>query len=205
MKLINSAATCSINKFITCKFKNDLSVLIVQGEPLGHELFEAWDQIHTEFIDLSGAEIEEIHITAGVHVLELRNKAVELFLLLQRQSLELLGEPHFPAMEQLVKYGYKLQWRSDKENFLQQIDAVELSEAKYKTRLINKEKELQQHREQIKENPPPTQDEGKFYDLLNALQRPPFEYRVDYEMPVAPLARMIKQYGEWVDKQPQHQ
>jgi hypothetical protein len=202
--VISSASDCTIKVFIKCKFDKDLSALAISGIPSAEELTNAWETINAEFVDLSGIDIPELDLMRTIHELKCRVEASKCFFQLQHIWLLHFNEPPQPAitaMDELKKYGYRLEWTGDKKVFKRQLAKYELKEKKNEVKLIEKEKELDNFHaaeEQAETNPAVKKtirnSRTEFIKLLTELQK--FGYPINREVTtVEELAIMYKEYS----------
>lgn len=211
--LIKSASDCSVNKFMACRFENNLEVLIVSGTPLGQELFEAWENIHDTYLDLSGTPIPELTILKQIAKLQSRNEAVHTYLNLTVQCIQMLGEPFPEILERdlhgsLKQNGINLTWRNDVEDFSNQLRQAQANETRFATALKAKEKDLADLRDKQKDSSfnQSHNSRADFIRFLNNLQRPPFSYRLDKDTTsVEELAMMARDYFKYLEESAKRQ
>lgn len=132
MKIISKAKNCSMFKFLEC-VDGDLSVLVIEGKPEAQLVKEAFENILTEFYDLSGIDrdIEEIELIRRVKYLEYRNRVVASCVIAQRQAVTFLGNPFEEDFDLLSNNGYAVYWNGNIEDFIYQLECIESAEASY--------------------------------------------------------------------------
>jgi len=197
---INRAADCTVEQFIACKFDNNIKALVLTGEPTEQQLAEAWDNIETEFIDLSGTMIKELDIMKQIKVLECDIQAINCFLFVQEEWVKQFGMPHMENMAVLNKdYRAGLKWdvtRPDPNAFIKQLQNFKVSVSNKTVKLKEKQKELDKLKaEQIKK---PTVNNSKkvFLSTMNEIGK--FNgYHLDKKkIMVDEYAVMINDYTE---------
>lgn len=143
---INTAADCNIKKFMSCAFDGKCRVLLNDGEATDSELREAFEYIYDQYVDYSGLyATREFELSAYMNSLDVRITTVQEFVKLQRKFIEEFNVPYVAAFWQVKKYGHALYWNRDYPDidlFLIKLTKVENREAKYKSELKAKEKEL---------------------------------------------------------------
>lgn len=143
---INTAADCNIKKFEACRFKNELRVLLIEGDATDEELREAFEFIHGQYVDLSGLyETREFEMSAYISSLTVRINTVHEFIRLQREFISQFDIPYVPGFYLVKKYGYTLLWDHDApdiDTFVARLEKMESKEAKFKSELKRKETEL---------------------------------------------------------------
>lgn len=197
-KYISRAGECNIRRFMSCNFDNDLSALIISGEPTIEELLKAWDSIITTYIDLSGQfkEMEEIEILRRKEFLYNRNQAVEMTIYAQRMSVDTLGEPFVKDFDVLIQNGYRPKWEKDIPKFLKQLKQFESAEASFHMEYKNVCEEIDKLKDANKDKKKAkASNRVNFLRMVNSLER--FGNRIDFETTdVERLAIMISDYKE---------
>lgn len=205
--IISTFGDCTIKVFIKCRFDKDYSGLIVSGNPSQEELFNAFDNINSQFLDLSGTEIAEIELLKSIHELNCRIESAKAFFTLQHIWLYHFDEPPAPAvtaMIELGKYGYKLEWNGDKDLFKSQLAKYEAKEKKNIVRLDGLQKQLDNfHKaeEEAETNPAVKKtirnSRTEFIRLITELQK--FGYTINREVTtMEELAIMYKEYHDYI-------
>ena len=124
--MITSASECTINQYIKCRFDGKYNVL---GEGSETELKEAFYQIETEYIDLSGQyESGDYESIKSIISLGTRIKHIELLLFINQECIKEFNSPWLPSIVDFKKYGYNLTWNKSIDDFLAQLQNVESSE-----------------------------------------------------------------------------
>lgn len=108
----------SVRVFMRCLFSKDYTDV------------PNWDEIYTQYIDLSGLSKEgHLGLLIAKHNLEVRLKHITDWLELQQKVFKLIGKPHLPALDDLFKYAHRVTWNPDEpQKFadkLLQIDGYE--------------------------------------------------------------------------------
>jgi hypothetical protein len=203
--ILKTISELNISDFEICMFKNNFSVLIITGKPSDEQLLSAWNEIYTEFIDLSGmAETNELEISKSIFYLNSRVKKIELYILLQRESLNKLGVPCIVAFDKIRIYGHKLKWNKehpDIEDFKRQLNIIETNEKRYNHELLAKQKELLDVMKK-KQNGDVTvwQKRKEFVRLKNNIGK--FGFKIDNEKTtVEEFALMVHDYNEAIELQ----
>lgn len=144
--IINTAAECNIKQFMSCAFYGKHRVLLIDGEATDDELREAFEYIYNQYVDYSGLfATREFELAAYIHSLKMRIGIVREFVKLQKMFIAEFNIPFVAYFEIIKKYGHNLHWNHeypDIDLFLIKLAKVESREAKYKSELKAKEKEL---------------------------------------------------------------
>jgi hypothetical protein len=204
-KIIDNASDCSVSVFMKCMFNKSYELLIIKGRPSKIVLKNAWKDIHSEYIDVSGLAInEEFDKMIIIYHLENRTKAISTLLWIQRTSIAKRKYPHFEGFEKLHYYGHVLTWDNkikDTEGFLKQLSDIESQELVYQSELDDIKRELeiiQKTKEHVDE--PVIERRRRFVRMLNNLRRA--DYKIDEDKTSAEaLALMIHDYGEFIQEQ----
>ena len=207
----SKASECNILQFMACKFDGNFKVLTISGEPSDEQLIKAWDDINTEYLDLSGTFIPELSKMKEIKTLECRNQSVHVVLQVLNQSVALLENPVFnnmhdeiietmiEALPVLEKNARKLNWNNDIPDFKQQLHRAETGEKRYLQEYNKKLKELEDFRTEQSKAKTPSNNRTEFIRLLNELQK--FGYRIDKPTTTAEeLAIMVKDYTETIER-----
>lgn len=145
-KYINTAADCNVKQFEDCSFKNNLRVLLIEGDATDEELRAAFEHIYEQYVDFSGLyETREFEMSAYINSLTVRVNTVHEFARLQREFISQFDIPFVPGFYLVKKYGHTLSWNHDSPDiagFLERLQRVEAKEVRYKAELKRKETEL---------------------------------------------------------------
>ncbi len=178
----------TIKKFMKSWFNEDYSELSK----------EDFDTCYSEYIDAAGLfATEEFDIIANINYLNNRVNTVQMFVSLQKQYLEQFDEPYINALSFLRKFGYKLEWKGNNEEFINKLDKVLLMDSKYQVQLDTKMKQLFEYRKKKQGGEETTikQTRESFIRMLNGLGK--IGYKIDKnETTVEELALMLKQQSE---------
>lgn len=201
-KWIQRASECVLDKFMRCNFDNDLSVLIISGKPAPEDLLAAWDNILTEYIDLSGQykDMEEMELMRRMKYLECRNEAVEKTVTGQIAAVEHLGEPMVEYLDVLEQNGYPLTWTGDKQEFLDRLNGIRTAEASYKEEYNDTCAELEQYyKARQDEDKNLLNNRRKFLSMVNSIER--FWSKIDmFTLSVERFAIMVSDYREMIGR-----
>jgi hypothetical protein len=203
-RYIDNAADCVIKQYMECAFKDNFKVLVLEGEPSTEELKRAFALINDQYADISELFItREFELSAYMHSLQTRINSMIWFINLQKQFIEHFGEPYVPAFHIAKKYGHRLFWNPDSPDitlFLNKLEAIPGKEAKYKTELAAKEKELfEMRRKKVQGELTPLETRKQFISMLNRLQQARFVVDKD-KTTVEELALMIKDMKDQKDE-----
>lgn len=198
-KFICKASECNLNQFISCNFDNDLSVLIISGKPSPKQLEQAWDNIFTEYIDISGLykEMEELTLMRSIQFLKARNTSISVTIQSQLQALEIIGQPLTEYFQVFESNDYHVSWNGDKKDFIAQMEQIKTEQISYETELEDLETELdnffKEQEEKIKKRP--TGSRKQFLRMINNLEK--LGNRIDTDkLSVERFAVMISDYRE---------
>jgi hypothetical protein len=202
VKLISDSDECNINQFIRCAFKNDLTVLIVSGKPSAKQLADAFDNILTEFNDLSGQSTpsEEETLLRQIRMTEARVEAMEKFIFADEQLAKLPGCPLDGDFSLYHKYGYNVSFNGNTKDFLKQLEDVKQSENSYRIQLMELKEQYQLLQTQ-NTNIVSTSSEVNFLKQIKNIELF-YHYQLDFEKySVKRLAILISDFREMVENQ----
>lgn len=164
-----------------------------QYEGVGGE--ENWELVFTEHIDLSGiGETTQYELLSNIHNTQLRVSKAAGLIELQKTFFVAFDQPFMPAFDDFKKLGHRLVW--DPENptqFIDQLEAVENREKRFKAELDSYIKELEQLKtEGVKVD---SNSRVAFVKRLNRLGK--HGYKIDKDKTdMEELSLMIKEYDE---------
>lgn len=128
---------------------------------------EALQKIHIEFCDLTGNEnMPELPIMANIAKTQQRIMVMEALLFVQRDSMQRFGKPDDYGFPYFEHYNHKLTYSGDNEAFLKELTRIENKERKYKLRLAEDEKSLENIRTAQTGYTPIEQSRIAFIDML---------------------------------------
>lgn len=162
---------------------------------------EDFETCYTEYIDTAGLfATEEFDIVANIHYLNNRINSIKMWVSLQKQFLIQFKEPYFEAFKFINKFGHRLKWNKDIEDFVKQLDRVITKESKYQVELDKKQKQLLEYRKSKgEETVNVKQNREQFITLLNTLGK--LGYKIDKnETTIEELALMLKQQYDEQEK-----
>jgi hypothetical protein len=203
MKLIESISELTLKQFEQCLFKDNYSVLIIEGEASENELKSAWISLYTEYIDLSGlAATTELDLMRTIFYLDSRVRMIALLLHIQRESLDKIGVPCIGAFDKMRVYGHSLVWDKANPNlewFNKQLLAIENNEKKYQIQCDGKIKELLElKKKQSKGQVTVLQKRKEFIRTINALTK--HGYKIDRDKTsVEEFALMLCDYNDIIE------
>jgi hypothetical protein len=197
---ISKAADCSVGKFISCLFDSDYSVLVKDKAPplpTEEQLQYAFSQIHMEFLDLSGISNsdQELDLLKEAQKHSLRIDTIAALLYVQYTSLQHFEYPFKKGVDELIKYGYKLKWRADLEDFKSQLKAIERKELNTQVKFKEAVKKIEDFRKKQQEKKSGTLQNAKvqFKKMIHQLQQE--KYVIDYvATPIEDVAIMLSEY-----------
>lgn len=130
--MITKASECSITKFMAYSFDGK------------DEDIEGPELIWAEFIDLSGlCENREKDIMVVMHNICVRKFVIPGLIQFQLAHLEKFEKPYIDGFWLFKKYGHRLEWKEDLQEFVMQMDRIRLAELQYDSQLESLEKDLQ--------------------------------------------------------------
>lgn len=156
-----------------------------------------FETCYSEYIDAAGLfATEEFDIVANIHYLNNRINSVKLWVDLQKKFINIFAEPYQEAFKFINKFGHKLKWNNDIENFINQLDLILVKESKYQVEFDKKQKQLLDARKKRgNQESNPKQSREQFLMMLNSLGK--IGYKIDKnETTVEELALMLKQQEE---------
>jgi len=204
-KIINSAAECTVRAFMKCAFSDDLTSLIISGEPSKEELHDAWMMIYTEYVDLSGIiQTQEFELMKSIFYLDCRVKKIQLLVHIQNESIEKIGVPCVAAFDRIKLYGHRLIWdpeHPDLKAFKTRLLNIQSLEKRYAIELDCKIRELMTlKKKQVDMEEPGIQKRKEFIRALNNLEKS--GYRIDRDKTtVEDLALMIADINELAERE----
>lgn len=129
--MIKKACECSVRQFMKALFEDDRSE------------FENFELIWAEYVDLSGlCETREKDLMAAIHNIDIRQKVIPGMSKFEMSYLEEFGKPYLDAFWIFKKFGHRLKWNDDKEDFLRQLEFMRLKELTHESVRDKLEKEL---------------------------------------------------------------
>ena len=176
----------TVRTFMKCLFSKDYTDV---GD------FNDFDILYTKYIDLSGlGEQGNLPLCVAIHNLNVRLKFISGYLEFQTKVFNLIKMPHIPHLDDINKYGHKINWNPDEpEMFLPQLIRIEQKEKRNYVELKSLEKELEEIKEA--EKPETVSARNSFVIMLNALSKD--GYRIDKDnTDMEELSLMIKQHNE---------
>lgn len=198
---IESAADCSIKRFMAATFENKLKALIINGNPSEEEyhalepkLQTAFEFIYAQYVDFSGLYLsQEFELVAYIKSLDTRITTLKWFVDLQNLFMGQFNVPYLPGLSVAEKYGYRLYWDPNyPDSFIQKLNSIPAKESKFKIRMAEKTKELVELRKkQIKKEHSVLETRKDFITMMNRLQQRKFVIDKN-ETTVEELALMIK-------------
>jgi hypothetical protein len=196
--MINTAAKCSVKLFYECLYNGNLKGLAGRSKDITKEqLKEAFEAIYTEYTDLSGnSNSEELQLSKKIQQIAARVSVVELFIKMQKVSLQDIGIPCTGAFDMLKRIGHTVKWVPEEgiEAFEKKLAAIESKEKRYKVELEILLKQLGEEKSKADKNKPKN-SKVEFKKMLNLLGKS--GYRIDYDKTmVDDLAIMIQQHNE---------
>lgn len=194
-KLIDNASECTVGQFIKCLFDKKYEVLVISGKFTIEQCSEAFKVIYAEFLDLSKLiETEEFALMQSIFYLSGRVRRLEILISLQRESIEQTGQPFYPGLIPLKRFGYNIIWDNnnpDAKTFLDRIYQIETLEKSHKILLSEKQNDLNKLNSlRSSEDISATDKRKRFIRTKNNLQKE--GYRIDNDKTtVEELALMI--------------
>lgn len=183
----------TVRQFMNAWFRNDYSII-------SEEEFRV---VRTEYIDTAGLYDENIfQKVCYIYFLNSRINSISLSLKLQKDFLKEFDIPYKPAFSFLSKFGHRVKWNNDIDDFLQQLDKIERRESRYTSMIENEIVELKKLQKQAKINDEEEEDikvvRERFIRTINTLGK--IGYKIEYDgTTVEEMALMIKQQTEEVE------
>lgn len=189
--MITKASECSLTVFIRCLFDKN------------YKDVEGWDNIYTEYMDISGigATIQK-DLLVQIHNLHVRIVTVPAMISFQVEYFKKYEEPYLGGFDFFKRHGHKLTWDSEHPgNFAKQLERVETIERKYFAELDQAKKQLDKIEKQGAKLPAGGNGRHQFIQLINNVGK----YRrndIDRDKTdVETYALMVKDYFEQSTKQ----
>lgn len=176
--------------FIDCLINKNLRRLTKSGNPSQKELTAAWDQIYSEYCDLSGSPQFKLYMLLNKEIGVLRSKILSI-----RCYLEVLRyRPSDKAISQLRAYGYAYGFDfEDKVSYLKDLTQVANKTKTVELALELKTRQLDKLNAELKGEP---LTEATFTDIITALSKY-IGYRIDpKEITVSEFASIRKMYDQ---------
>jgi hypothetical protein len=183
----------TVRQFMNAWFRQDYSII-------SEEDFKV---VRTEYIDTAGLYDESVfQKVCYIYFLNSRINSIALSIRLQKDFLKEFDIPYKPALPFLNKFGHRVRWNGDEEEFLSQLDKVEKREARYTSMIENEIVELKKLQKQAKINNEEEEDikivRERFIRTINTLGK--IGYKIEYDgTTVEEMALMIKQQTEEVE------
>ncbi len=145
-RLIDNASECTVGQFIKCLFDKKYEVLVNSGKFTIEQCSDAFKVIYAEFLDLSKLiETEEFALMQSIFYLSGRVRRMEILISIQRESIEQTGQPFYPGLIPLKRYGHNIIWDKDNpdiQSFLDRIQQIEILEKSHKITLDEKQADM---------------------------------------------------------------
>lgn len=199
MKLITRAKDCNIRTYRECRYSDNFETLIIEGEPTAEELFEAWQKIYVEYLDLSGVDIPELEKKNKIAEVDLSIKCCNLCFIALEQAVDsnLMEEIGLSFIPLLKSNGVSVQWNKDVADFKKQLKSAQIS---YKIKYSRLD-ELQQELKQIESGDFKPETESDFYRLMNNIETLMNIRISETEMNLARFAVLVKDYVQLISRQ----
>ena len=196
--IIDTASECTVSQLMKCWFDNKLSVLVIDGDFTEDEMKQAFEAIHTEYIDLAGLyKSKEFELLSQVNHIETRVNRLTMSIDLQRRFLKEFDIPFVTGLATFKEYGHNIYWDSasqDKTAFLSALNKIEQKTKLHKMQLIEKRDELLMlQKNKIEKNHTVIQSRREFIRTLNAINKFGFDVKKN-ETTVEELALMINDW-----------
>ncbi len=99
-------ADITVKRFMSAMFNGD------------YEGISNWEQLFTAYIDLSGmGNQRQLGLCASMHNLEIRLWVIDQFMEIQKKAIATFDLPYQPAFEMVQRYGHRVLWDGNIENF----------------------------------------------------------------------------------------
>lgn len=155
---------------------------------------EEFDTVYTEYVDTSGLfQSDDFDKMSYIQFLGGRINSIKIAIRLQREFITEFGQPYIENFEFFKMKGHRLKWNKDIEDFIKQLNSVELKESKNIAQLEKCIVELKKIRDTKGETVSVTR--GSFITTINSLGKIGFKIDND-KTTVEELAYMIKQQFE---------
>jgi len=186
----------TIDQFKDAWFKKDYSSMTKEDFVI----------VYSEYMDISGLFLsEDFEKQSHIYYLQQRINYVILFINLQRKFISHFGIPFTRDFDNMYdRYGHRLTWNNDIEDFEKQINKIESREDKNKSLLENEMKELDEFRKRNSSKNKDDEDESdeklqenmfKFLSMIISLKKMNYEIKTS-ETTVLELALIIKKQLE---------
>lgn len=200
IKLRSKASECNINQYIACAFEHDLTVLIISGEPTPQQLFKAFENILTEYYDLSGLslDVEENELLRRIKYLECRKKQIDTAIYLQEQALSHFKHPVAEFFDLFHCNNYNPVWNNDIKDFRKQLQCIQAEENTY----FSETEDLQKEIDHLRSKPEIKQavSEKNFYGMIDSIEAV-FKIKIDFEQyNMKRFAYLVARYIETVER-----
>lgn len=153
----------TIDHFMEAWFKKNY-------EHLSEQDFET---AYCEYMDVSGLyKSKQFEKLSYINYLSIRVTSLRTAINVERDFLEATGEPYQDGFFFFKKYGYKLFWNGNKEQFLEYLSKIEKKEKKFETDLVAKQKVfIAEQQKKVSEQKTLMQTRHEFIRNLNVLQK----------------------------------
>lgn len=200
---INRAADCIINRFMAVMFDKKFTALIIAGEPTEEQLYEGFDKILTEYLDLTGQKnSQHFEAVKKVEKLKLRVTLVSTYLDLQDASIAMFNEPHIKGLKALKKQGHTIKWNEqnpDIKDFKEQLKKTRTRGISTEVALIEAQHDLDKIEKEMSGTAvkvaKSTTARANFIDLITRLPTAGFYINRD-RTTMEELGSMVRQYNE---------
>lgn len=179
-------ADITVHQFMRCLF---------HGEREG---IDNWEELFTLYVDISGmGETRQLGILTTLHKLKTRLSFIDGFIDYQKRFFEITKEPAQDKIPDLHKYGHRLVWKQDADNWEQQLNRVLTREKTnvVEMNILQKEFDELNTTGVVKEDDRARND---FIRLMNAVSKEN-GYRVDkMNTTMEEYGLMIKDYNDHI-------
>lgn len=176
----------TVREFREALFSNDRSVMDE----------ETFKEVYNEYLDTAELyEKEEFLKVSRIHYLNNRINFIKIALKLQIGFLENFGKPYLKELKSFEKFGHKIFWKGDKQNFLQQCKKIQERESKYIDEVDNELELLYQMRQKKKDKEfTAKESRANFIKTFNSLGK--IYFHLSWDTSVEDYSHMIKQATE---------
>jgi hypothetical protein len=162
---------CTIDIFMKAAYNQDFSKITV----------EEYNIVNMQYQDASGLYLtREFELRVSIHNLTNRINCITAGVAIHREFIKEFNFPYLPAINELASFGYLLIWNNDIENFKLQLTQIEGKEARYKSMLFTKTRDLESILAINKDNTEISdikQSRAKFTQMIISLQK--LNYRIE--------------------------
>lgn len=171
-KYYSSCEDLPLNLYIRCQVDNDLTALVIEGNPEEAELLDAWGKITEEYYERADEALDTHSVGLYMEVQSLTIK-IEVI----QESISVLKKYYCPELIDILKgHGFEIKGDETSEEYISRLEKVSKRSKSLLLTLQDKFSQLERLKKSKKEGDKITR---KYYGKLLAYLSKFVEYRID--------------------------